>query len=564
FGAVIVALSLLVPTVGEEVITESPSSFGVDPVTGEPLDPDAVEGVVIDPETGEVIDPETGEPVTSGSTGAAGGSGASGAGGGSSAGGSDQQGAAGAEGVVGSGAATGGVAQCGGYQVPQDPYSPPCLKWSGGDNGGATSKGVTGDSIKVAVRLEAFTNGVADALSRVAKAKIPNESTDKITNTVEGLVEFFNRTYEFYGRKLELQIYSGAGIPAQEILGGGQESAQRDALRVASELGSFVDASAITPPYLDALRQNKIIAVGAPFVSQSYMTQRRPYVWSPEPDCTVVARSVASYYLQKMAGKPATLAKGPLQGKPRRLGIVAPDNAWYQECANTAIDILNKGGAGSEIVLVDKYSVDLANMAPQANSVTAKLRANDVTTVLCMCDPVLLVFLTTQTGNQNYIPEWLQTGMAFTDLDLVGQIMDPREWNGAFGVSFRGPTLPTNAGPGYRAFKAVRPNEEPSQSSELMYGILQIIAIGVQLAGPNLTPESFEAGLFRYPARTGALGTWKFGPGDYTPQQDAREVFYSASTRSPQNGDIGAWIDTSGGKSRYPIGGFPPGNPPNG
>jgi hypothetical protein len=43
---------------------------------------------------------------------------------------------------------------------------------------------------------------VADALSRVAKAKIPNESTDKIVNTVKGLVEYFNKTYEFYGRRL--------------------------------------------------------------------------------------------------------------------------------------------------------------------------------------------------------------------------------------------------------------------------------------------------------------------------------------------------------------------------
>ncbi len=323
-------------------------------------------------------------------------------------------------------------------------------------------------------------------------------------------------------------------------------------------------ASAITPPYLDALRRQKIIAVGAPFVSQNYMNERRPYVWSPEPDCTTIARSSAAYYVQKMAKKPANLAKGALKGKPRRLGLIAPDNSWYQECAATVINALKQFGAGGDIALVDKYTVDLANMAPQANSLTAKLRAKEVTTVMCLCDPVLMVFLTTQAGNQNYLPEWVETGIAFTDLDLVGQIMDPRTWNGAVGVSFKGPTLPQNAGPGYRAFKAVRPNQEPSQSAELMYSILQIIAIGVQMAGPNLTPETFEAGLFNYPARTGTLGTWEFGPGDYTPQQDAREVFYSASTRSVQNGDIGAWVDPSGGKARYPIGGFPPGNPPQG
>ena len=573
FGVAILAVSLLVPSVGEEVVSDDPSALGSGALAGgssadgEPL---------FDPETGELLDPETGEPVefedvdpldgALGSGSAAGGatvaSGGQSAGGAGSSGG--QAGAAGAG--AGGGAApqaAGALSGCGDFQVPQDPYSPPCLKWSGGDNGGATSKGVTADSVVVSVRIEAFSNGVADALSKVAKAKIPNESPEKIANTVRGITEFFNRTYEFYGRKLDLKIYSGTGRPEREILGGGQEGAQRDALRVASEFGAFVDASAVTPPYLDALRGHKIIGVGAPFVSQSWMVARRPYVWSPEPDCSTIMRSVSSYYVSKLAKKPANLAKGQLQGQPRRLGVIAPDNPWYQECVSIGIDALNKAGAGGDIAMTDKYSIDITNMAPQANSLVSKLRSSGVTTVMCACDPILMAFLTTQAGNQNYQPEWLLTGMAFTDLDVVGQIMDPRTWEGAFGVSFKGPTVPLTAGPGYRAFKAVRPNEEPSQSSELIYSLLQIVATGVQLAGPNLTPESFEAGLFRYPARSGTLGTWKFGPGDYTPQQDAREVFFSSTTRSVQNGDPGAWIDPSGGKSRYPIGGFPAGDPPS-
>jgi hypothetical protein len=140
--------------------------------------------------------------------------------------------------------------------------------------------------------------------------------------------------------------------------------------------------------------------------------------------------------------------------------------------------------------------------------------------------------------------------------------MNPNTYAGAFGVSFAGPSVPIRGGPGYRAFKSVRPNEEPSQSADLIFYQMQLLAIGVQLAGPNLTPETFEAGMFRYPVKTGPAGTWKFGPNDYTTSQDAREVYYVPNARSPQNNEPGAWIDPSRGTKRYPIGGFPSGEPP--
>ena len=67
------------------------------------------------------------------------------------------------------------------------------MTFSGG-NGGATSPGVTDGTVRVAVRIGSFSNGMLDALSKVAKAQIPDESPDVITRTIEGLAEYFNRT----------------------------------------------------------------------------------------------------------------------------------------------------------------------------------------------------------------------------------------------------------------------------------------------------------------------------------------------------------------------------------
>ena len=78
----------------------------------------------------------------------------------------------------------------------------------------------------------------------------------------------------------------------------------------------------------------------------------------------------------------------------------------------------------------------------------------------------------------------------------------------------------------YRAYKSVRP-DEPSIAVDILYNQLYMLAIGIQMAGPNLTPASFEKGMFDYPRRTGPYGTWGFGPNDYSTSDDAREIFWN-------------------------------------
>ena len=553
FAAMFVAISLFVPTVRTEIRTEPASSSQGSGAGDDTLldgeDPAAVEGA-------------TADAATAGTEGAAGTSGAAGSSGSSSPGAS-QPGAAkpGAGSGPGAQGGAGGVTPCKDRkkQDPGDPYSPPCYSFSG-SNGGATATGVTADKVTIAVRVQAFDNGVLDALSRVAGANIPNESRTKISNTVIALVDYLNRTYQFYGRKLDLKLYTGQGEVEREILGGGQEGAEGDALKVGEEFKAFADASAVTPPYADALARRKVISVGAPYMSKEWLSARRPYAWSPLTDCTTVVEAAASYYVSKLGGKPAAYAGGTLKDQPRRTAIVAPDNSWYQECARAGRKLVEAAGHGRDVAMELPYRLDINQMAPQATTMISKLKAENITTIVCGCDPLILTFLTGKAREQGYSPEWVETGVAFTDQDLVGQIFDPAVWNKAFGVSFAGPTQPLEAGAGYRAFKAMRPNEEPSIAADVIYAGLQMLAIGIQMAGPNLTPETFEQGMFRYPQTSGPFGTWKFGPGDYTTSQDAREVWWDATAISIQNDKPGAWIDPNGG-ARFPIGRFPAGEP---
>ena len=536
FAAIFLAVAVLVPSQQREVRVEAAGGSG----SGSELSSDdaSVAGA-----TETVPGSETGLDATGASldgTGAAGGTAGGGAGGANAKGGSN------------SGPPK--VAGCGAAQIPGDPYSPPCVQFSGG-NGGATSRGVTADKIVVSVRVGSFANGMLDALSKVANAKIPNESPQVITKTVDGLVEYFNKRFQFYGRKLEVVKWDGKGDVLKETTGGGQEGAQADALKVSQEIKAFADVSAVSPVYADALASKQVINIGVPFTSREWMSQRKPWSWSQFTDCSTVVESVASYYAIKLAGQPAALAGGDLKGQARRAMIIAPENSWYQECVRAGINILQKAGKAGDLVDSLKYQIDIPRMSDQAASLIQKLKAERITTVVCGCDPLLLTFLTSKAKEQNYQPEWVITGIALIDNDMIGQILQQDQWGRAFGVSFSGPTQAAGQGLGYRAYKSVRP-DEPSVGVELIYNQLYLLAIGIQGAGPNLNPQTFEKAMFDYPRRSGPSGTWGFGPGDYTTSDDAREVFWNPSVASVQTRSPGTYQDPNGGK-RFPIGQWP-------
>jgi hypothetical protein len=437
-------------------------------------------------------------------------------------------------------------------QVPGDPYSPPCVLFSG-DNGGATTRGVTKDTVTVALRQTADPD-LSSTISKITGSDLIDSTEDAI-RTAQGLVDYFNARFQFYGRKLKLVPYQGHGALTREFLGAGQEQANADAIKVASEIGAFADATGLSEPYSDALARQRVMAFGAPYMSRQWFVDRRPYAWSTFTDCSLVAMSNSDWLNKRVMGKPAKYAGGDLQNKQRKVGIVVPDNPQYQQCLHDALNQLHS--AGNDAITIN-YSLDLASLSNQAASIVAKLKAAGVTSVACATDPILPVFLTAKAHEQGYYPEWLVQGTAFTDTDVAGQLYDQTEWTHAFGISTLGPQLPERAGLGYNAYKAVRA-DEPAHSVELIYYQLYMIAMGVQLAGPALTPASFERGMFAYPGGTGEAGTWGFGPGHYTPTQDFKEIWWDVSRGSPYNNKQGTY-QTSG--TRYRLGQVPAGDPP--
>ena len=378
-------------------------------------------------------------------------------------------------------------------QVNGDPYSPPCVAFSG-ENGGATSTGVTPTEIDVSYR-SLNEKGFQQTLAELAGASL-TDTPDTIKNTVTALAEYFNKRYQFYGRKIVIKFYNGVGSNTTELLGGGRDKAEADA-ETAKGLNVFADMSATSEPYADSLQKRHILGFGDPYMSTPWHDQHAPYDWSLAVDGTTVAKLAAEYAVKRLSSNGqwgvAKYAGGALASQPRKLVTMAPENSWYQESVQIAKgDITKYGLAVTDNI---QYQLDLGTMSNQANNLVPKLKSEGVTTILCGCDPVFPVFLTGEMNRESYYPEIIITGTALTDADIVGQLFNQEEAKHMFGVSPLEEPVPPTQTIAYEAYKSVRPNDEPAFSVDLIYFQMQMMAIGLQMAGPNLTPANFQKGM---------------------------------------------------------------------
>ena len=465
---------------------------------------------------------------------------------------------AGSAGQAGSAGSTvntpGKVEPCNGQtlQVPGDPYSPACITFSG-SNGGSTATGVSGSAINVAVRLTTDQN-FQNTLAQLAGAQLRDTNADN-QRTLQALGDYFNSHFQFYGRKIVFHFYTGQGSLANELQGYGQATAEADAQTSKSQ-GVFADITAESEPYATALWNQHILGFGDPYMPNFWHQQHAPYDWSVATDGTKVATEAANYVLNKMCpkGSPATYAGGGLKGAPRKIAGIAPENELYKVSADVFSQVLGPCDSGQYY-----YQLDLGTESQQADNLVAQLKAGGYTTIVCGCDPIFPVYLSGAAAQQGYYPEFVEIGAALVDQDYVGQLYNQAFFAHAIGISPNAPTLPYTQTIGYAAYKTQR-TDEPSFFVNQIYLQLDMLAIGIQMAGPSLSPNSFQQGMFNYSPKEGPAGLWGWNSTQYTTPNDLREVCWSPTTVSPYNGKMGAYINTNGNQ-RWTINNIPKGAP---
>jgi len=182
-----------------------------------------------------------------------------------------------------------------------------------------------------------------------------------------------------------------------------------------------------------------------------------------------------------------------------------------------------------------------------------------VTSVVLAGDPIFPSFLTREATAQNYFPEWVVLGYAYTDTAVFGRTYDQRQWAHALGVSL----LPARATDAANEFANVLRWQFGVGPEAKTYQVLVqsplIFFTGVHLAGPHLTAQTFRDGLFSYPSSPttsptalhtswGRHGIW---PGtDYTWGDDLTVIWWDPNATGPD--EVG---NEGRGMYRYALGG---------
>jgi hypothetical protein len=462
------------------------------------------------------------------------------------------------------------------------PYAPPCVAKFTGSNGGATSNGVTATTITLAQREFPST---ANSEEIAAEAAAAGDAPPQVTDQVEQVfLNYFNKAYDLYGRKVVIQPMQATGNATSEALGQGQAQACADADTIANQMHAFGEdgipfdfSFGGSAPFSQCAAQDHLVEFfGNAYYSETTFQAENPYVWSFTPDCQRIAANMADFIGTDLAGKKAIYAGDPsLQSSVRKFGTFIPNVPSYINCNGSPnsleVKILESKYhlPSSQINQFFHYDLDISTFQQSAQQAIIQFKAAGVTTIILANDPFSLGDLTQAAAQQDYHPEWLLQGSALTDTDNEGQTYDQSEVDGhMFGVSeaaatneIYGPTSPAG-----KLYQQLTGRQIPKQTDG-NYAYLVEIFDALQAAGPDLTPGTLAKGLHSLPTLGGpnfSYGAWSWntgpsgivGGGDHTAVNDARLVYWAGDVASPLNGKQGTFIALDNGK-RFTLGDYP-------
>lgn len=426
----------------------------------------------------------------------------------------------------------------------EDPQSPPCVALFDGDNGGSTTRGVTRDTIYVAWPFEGgFIEREPD------------------TND---LVGYFNSHFQLYGRKVVLEEFDPTGGP----FGGTNPAAmQQDAAGAANGEGrsnnpqptfaslSYVPRNGAEHYYYDALANLKVLSVNITptGTEEPHYDRFAPYEWSVVPGLDYDERNLAEMVCGSLAKHPPQYfgsGVNPAADRAFAIGFTKEGDGSLPDAA----PLVNGLSACNAPVPVNE---DASN----ATQFIFDAKGKGVSTIMCLCHSSEIGTLMSAATKQQYFPEWVVHQYEFENVDTTGsppgaQYPYPNEHHAhILGLTFLNKILAPDQTFWYRAIREVDPTYTYQDNGDdittlYRYEEMMVLFSGLQMAGPHLTAQSFQDGLFRaqFPnPRHGAAPYYQaavgFAPGLHSFFHDAAPIWWSDkdqnyTTNEPRTGSF--------------------------
>ncbi len=451
-------------------------------------------------------------------------------------------------------------------------YAAPCVAAHTGDNGGATSSGVTADSIRIVYYVPEVDPAVGAALAAAGAAN----SREDVIASFQDYVDLFAAHYNTWGRSIEVVVYDARGAADDDA------AAQADAIDIATELKPFLVTAptdgSVSNAFAQTIASRGIVCICGVSKPQELYEGSSPFLgYTTLMSSTQGYVHRADYVCKRLAGRPAEHAgfrntpADPMSDEQRRFGFLYLDNEAREFTAGADYFEELVAGCGVQVNRIE-YAFDASTLQSQASAVISRMKSDGVTSVIFSGDPIAPAIFTKEATNQRWFPEWIVTGSALTDSNLFGRTYDQEQWQRAFGISYLAALFePTQSDP-YRlhVWHHGRPPTADNVYSTIYSSVFPIFT-GIHLAGPQLTPQSFQGGLFSYPPTGGgptapllSYGNHGLWPRvDLTAWDDITEIWWDRTAVGPDqvgNNGTGMYRYVAGAR-RYLPGQLPSGPP---
>jgi hypothetical protein len=374
-----------------------------------------------------------------------------------------------------------------------DPQSPPCIaSWSDAaqGNGGATSTGVTPTTVRVA---------------------FPRNPSNDSMHALAPIVDFFNSRFELYGRRIQLVPFDSKETTAEAFADSNQQHAdavQAASMNVFASLDRF-DLNANTPTlstFLDTLAGKHVIGitggVNAPFTSEQALASHAPYEWSYSASVEDLMRNTGNYTCTQLTGHPAR-SSADYASTLRKFAVFLPDSQSSGGGVPGVKPLRDTmaacGLADARVVYYDPSGSEAGarSIATQLN----ELKSAGVTTLLYFpwLDGVNPTSPQHTADRIAYHPEWV--AINWSPWITASLLLEPSpqtahtfgvgNWNKLYAPQFQmwGRAFADAGGSLQQQSKGAL------QGAETLYHELLLLASGIQMAGPHLTPTSFASAL---------------------------------------------------------------------
>jgi hypothetical protein len=487
------------------------------------------------------------------------------------------------QGVPGGGSAGSGVGKnpstkrCVGSPPRQteDPMSPPCVAFYRGGNGGATYAGVTESEVRILFYTDSGGRFVS---SKGAEPRPPGgtfvdlgapPSGEEFTwlTMLRAYQRHFNERFQTYGRQARLVVHFGAGSPTPE-------TRRADALEGIAKVRPFatvVAASLFANDYIDVMTRRQVVTiVGTNFVAwapDSFYARAPGLVWSYNPSVERRAAIVTSHICSKVIPHRVSFSGDPADiGKPRVFGLYRleeksrPDKALYGRMIRDGI--LACGGK----ITVERVYPNQDSSASAAAGDVALMRQNGVTTViLANVNQNENVARVRAMAAAQYHPEIVLAGDNMHEGNLNGKLQDPSVWRNMRAITTFPRVDDVEAQPCYVA--AMEGDPSLNRQDVRNYGCdfyidLRQLFIGIQVAGPELRPQTMDRGFHAIPrirSDNPSVPACFYEPGDYTCVKDSQVQWWDPAGTTSDSDSPGCMRMMEGGR-RYLAGDWPPGD----